>query len=167
MVVVVVPWTLPTYTQNQLPSRPNLSTHTLLKTVNANTLVMELSVQEATQMFQLMIPLHSCKHSNTDQSQSQLKLINQLSNPTVVEFSMLIVELPSIMESSLLDTSQELNPTGSSRTHGVQVGDHMVATSTLLTRLDKVSVVSIWDQSGQLPTEFDHQNHSFRSMFKF
>lgn len=76
--------------------------------------MMVLSEHLPTLMFNLTLPQHSWQHSKMDQSQLQLKLINQLSNPTIVEFSMLIAELTSITVFSLLATSKNLmdNPTG-------------------------------------------------------
>jgi hypothetical protein len=91
-----------------------------------------------------------------DQSQLQLKLINQLSNPTIVEFSMLIAELTwiTVFSSSGMSLNLMDNPTGSSRIHGVLAGDYLV-TSTLLIRLVQVSAESTWLLSGPLPTELD------------
>ena len=159
MVAEVVPWTMPSITLNQTHLRLKMSIHTLLKTEHANiNLLSELSLQLTTRMLMLMIMPHSCRHSKTDQSQLQLKLINQFSNPTVVESSMIPhAELHSITESSLLVTEMnQAKTTGSSRTHGVLTGENP-ATSELLTSLEKVSAVSTWLQSGQLPTEFDHK----------
>ena len=158
MVAKVDLWTLLSHILNQLPLRLKLNTHTQLKTDNANMLMMVLSEQLATLMFSLILPQRSWQHSNMDQSQLQLKLINQPSNPTVVESSMLIVELTWITVFSLLATLTNLmdNPTGSSRIHGELAGDYLV-TSTLLINLDQVSVVSTWLLSGPLPTEFDNQ----------
>jgi hypothetical protein len=158
MVARVVPWTSHSHIPNKLPLRLKLNTHTQLKTENAIMLMMVLSEHLATLMFNLILPKRSWQHSNMDQSQLQLKLINQLSNPTVVVFSMLIVELTLITVFSLLATSTNPmdNPTGSSRIHGELAGDYLV-TSTLLIKLDQVSAVSTWLLSGPLPTEFDDQ----------
>jgi hypothetical protein len=91
-----------------------------------------------------------------DQFPLLLKLIKQLSNTTVVEFSTQTAELHSTMESSSLEPEMA---TGLSRTHGVLAGEIRVI-STLLTRQDKVSAASTWLQSGLLPIEVDDDYHT-------
>jgi hypothetical protein len=152
----VDPWTLHSHIPNQLPLRLKLNTHTQLKTDNANMLMMVLSEHLPTLMLPLILPQHSWQHSKMDQSQLQLKLINQLSNPTIVEFSMLIAELTwiTVFSSSGMSLNLMDNPTGSSRIHGELAGDYLV-TSTLLIRLVQVSAESTWLLSGPLPTELD------------
>jgi len=84
-----------------------------------------------------------------------LKLIKVPSKDTEVEFlTALHAEPTSIMESSLLDMETRMvKNSGSWRTAGVEAGEKMVTSESLML-LGKVSAVSTWPQSNLPQTEY-------------